>query len=113
LGVCIRDLVINNKFKFSRGLDTGTSNGCYLLSSNGYTWNCSVNEENNFKLENMPKIQNEDMIYFTYYHVDHKLEISFKDFNVILTSIVSNSGPLVPCVIFLSYEDEVTFIMQN
>ena len=111
MGVCERDLVINNKFKFSRGLEMGISNGCYLISSNGYSWNCNVKEENNNKLENMTKIVNEDIINFTYYDLQNKLEISFKDFSFVLTSVISKSGPLVPCVIFLSYEDEITFII--
>jgi hypothetical protein len=104
LGVCCKNVVIGNNFRFNISY-----NGCFILSTNCYIWNPNVEGENNLKLREMPNIENGDIIQFYYDCKKLRLEIRFKEYTTILTNVFSENGPLVPCAIFLGYNDETSF----
>lgn len=111
-GVCRKDTVIANNYKFSA--TKGFDHGCFFISSNGFQWNSNDLKENNKKLE-ISNLQssflNGDSIYFKYNSLKEELEIKVKNFTTILTSVnAPDKTTLCPCVVFMNYADEVTFL---
>lgn len=110
-GCCLKENVISNNYKFIGHMK---DHGCFVMSTNGYSWNTSNDEENNSKVGNevasFPKLETGDVVYFYYNNEKSFLSISVKGFKCVLTNVGSPKGlNLVPCVIFLNYLDEITF----
>jgi hypothetical protein len=109
LGLCLKELVISNKFKFVANKQTFL-HGTFLISTNGYSWNTNLDEQNNKFIANFPQIKSGDELGFRFYDNDEKLEIVLGNFKVTLNEISYPKGSyLVPCVVFLNPGDEVTF----
>jgi hypothetical protein len=104
LGVCDRSILERNDFKFSNSIN---NHGCFMLSSNGYSWNCNNINENNKLQKGFPPLKDGDKIKFFYEYLTESLHISFKDFKFKLTNV---RGNLSPFAIFLAMGDEVAFI---
>jgi hypothetical protein len=103
LGVCDRITLEKNDYKFSNSL---LDHGCFMLSSNGFAWNCKNKEENN-KMYKAPQWKEGDKIKFTYDLQKEILNITVRDFKLKLTNV---KGNLSPFAIFLAIGDEVTFL---
>jgi hypothetical protein len=109
LGLCLKQLVISNKFKFVANKQTFV-HGTFLISTNGYSWNTNYDQQNNKFIANFPQIKSGDELAFTFYDREEKLEIAIGNFKVTLNEIIYPKGSyLVPCVVFLNPGDEVTF----
>jgi hypothetical protein len=108
VGVCVKETVINNKYKFVNSNQT-VSNGTWAFSSNGYTWNCLNPSENNLNIMGTTKIEFGDTIVFRY--KNHTKELFYKidgKMSGKLTNIhVPKNQTLTPCFIFLHQGDEL------
>lgn len=111
IGVCIKEQVISNKFKFVTN-NISFYNATFAISTNGYSWNCNTATEFNTYLMNFPTITKGDVISFkynsdlkeVYYQIPNK-------FTGKLTNVcaLKQPGTLVPCIILLNPGDEVVF----
>jgi hypothetical protein len=109
-GVCIKTKVIQNNFEFSRTDKPGFSHSCFGISSNGFTWNCNNQNENNVQLPDFPGIQKDDEIEFSYIAAKQELCIKIHEINITLTKVYApDNMVIVPCVIFLHFGDDVYF----
>lgn len=110
-GCCQKERVISNDYKFVASLK---EHGCFMLSSNGYSWSTNREDQNNVKvMENLslfPQLDISDVIYLKYKKNKNELIINFKDFTWKLHNVTCPQGNyLVPCVVFIHYLDDVTF----
>jgi hypothetical protein len=110
-GCCLKEKVVANNYRF---IGHVKDHGCFVMSTNGYSWNTNNDEENNLKVGNesfpFPKLESGDVVYFYYNNEKSQLVISVKGFKCSLTNVGAPKGHLlVPCVIFLNYLDEITF----
>lgn len=106
VGICSKETVISNKYRFYNS-NPMYNHGCFLISTNGYSWNCNYFQENNFLISNFPTISKGDIITFKY--SPEIKELSYKianKFSGKLTNI-NDKVNLVPCVIFLHSGDEI------
>lgn len=109
IGVCIKELIVSNKFRFVAN-KLNFMHGTFMISTNGYSWNTNNDSENNKVMEGFPNIREGDEIQFRYFYDDEKLEIIIGDFRAELTDIACpQSNYLTPCVVFLNPGDKVTF----
>ena len=104
-GVCDKAKVIKNNFIFTSTQQT-FNNGCFLLSSNFYSWNCNNLSENNKSIKSNSKLNTKDTVILEYNGKNNELNFSNGSFVMKLTKVKSNSV-LVPCVIFLCNGDEI------
>jgi ribosomal protein L35 len=108
VGVCCKEAVINNKFKFITS-NASFNNATFAISTNGYSWNCNVPIEHNANIPNYTPIVKGEVIHFKY-NSDSK-ELSYNIGTKLhgkLTSVYALKGlHLVPCVIFLHSGDEM------
>jgi hypothetical protein len=86
-----------------------------MISTNGYIWNTNDNEEDNTLIENFQKIKQGDEISCLFNDEKAELNISVDGkFSVILNNVTYPKGNcLVPCVIFLSPGDQVSFSLMT
>jgi hypothetical protein len=114
VGICIKELVISNKLRFSE-YKSNFQHGTYMISSNGYIWNTNNPEENNTFLQSCPKFQAGDTIRFKF--EPERKYLSFAIFNKDGSKIFSSrltkvecarEVTLVPCAVFV-FPGEVTF----
>lgn len=109
IGVCLKELVISNKFKFVNNRQN-FMHGTFMISTNGYSWNSFYDEENNILLKNFPQIISGDEIGFFYSSESEILEVTVGERKYHLNHVKSPRGnSLVPCVVFLTPKDEVAF----
>lgn len=100
LGLCDKKRVIQNKMRFyssSKNYNTGT----FLVSSNGYSWNCNNDDENNKLIEGL-KITEKKELFFCYNPKQNELTYRLDNNSGKLTKIFPLLGnTLTPCVVFL------------
>jgi hypothetical protein len=109
IGVCNKDVVVRNNLTFNlKG--PAFENGCFIISTNKYSWNSNNPNQNNKIIEGFPDVNNGDEIIFKYSHKKEKLQITIHSFNYCLTNVSAPLGELlVPAVVFLNFSDDVTF----
>lgn len=116
VGVCDKKKVISNNMKFiSPKRDQADFHGSYLISSNGYSWNCNEPEENN-KVISLPVIEKGSIIEITYNNRAKELIFSVNTYSVKLTKVkpvFENNTKLTPCVLFLHNGNSVEFTDIN
>lgn len=110
-GVCQRDHIRDNNYTFA-ATNKGFKHGCFLLSSNGYSWNNNVESENNVIVSQFPGIVLGSTVDLIYSRVNQELEIRIGvSFKMVLTNVTDlTGGYIVPCVIMMAYEDEIAMI---
>ena len=109
LGICFKDEIIVSGFKFDKPL----LHSSFLISSNGYVWNCFNEEENGIEYSFLI-LEKGDIIKFHFDNNYKILTIKFKEHKIKLTKIHSQKmNFLVPCVILLNENDEVEFNLIN
>lgn len=105
LGVCLKDEIITSGFKFEKPLLHST----FLITSNGYIWNCRNQYENGSQIKNLI-LKDHDVIKFKYLLEKRTLIAKYNGNKIQLTNIYSPKlNFLVPCVILLHENDEVAF----
>jgi hypothetical protein len=108
LGMCIKDQVISNRFRFISN-SPNFNHSFFGVSSNGYLWNANNQTENNFFITNFPTITKGDILMFKY--LPSQKELYYRVSNKIngkLTNVyASKGGFLTPCIVFLNPGDEV------
>ena len=105
-GVCDKAKVINNNYVFS-STQPSFNNGCYLLSSNYYSWNSNNPLENNKLVRPNTKLSLNDTVIVEYNGKGNEIIFSNGSFIMKLTKVKSKEE-LVPCVIFLCNGDEIS-----
>jgi len=105
-GVCEKSRVMKNQFVFTSP-NLNFNSGCFLLSSNFYSWNCNNPNENNKSVNPNKKMNSKDTILVEYNGKLSELHFSNGTFSVKLNKVKSNTL-LVPCIIFLSNGDEIS-----
>ena len=112
-GICDKEKVLINKGKFCLSSKNETfNNGSYLISNNGYSWNCNNSNENNKKIE-FPSFEQNQLFIIEFNPI--LKEISFFDNNkkeiTKLTKVIAHVHPfkLTPCVVFLNKNDSIEF----
>lgn len=109
IGVCLKELVASNKFKFSSSRTTFL-HGTFMVSTNGYSWNTNNEEENNKYVDGFPKLKAGDEVKFKFEYDKEELTIKVGSFSFVMTDVCYPKGnALVPCVVFLMPGDKVTF----
>jgi hypothetical protein len=108
VGVCCKEAVINNKFKFITS-NASFNNATFAISTNGYSWNCNVPIEHNAYLPNFTPILRGEIVHFKYNSETKELSFNIgTKLNGKLTNVFALKGlHLVPCVIFLHSGDEM------
>ena len=116
-GICDKEKVLINKGKFCLSSKNETfNNGSYLISNNGYSWNCNNSNENNKKIE-FPSFEQNQLFIIEFNPI--LKEISFFDNNkkeiTKLTKVIAHVHPfkLTPCVVFLNKNDSIEFNWDN
>jgi hypothetical protein len=115
LGACVKEIVINNEYKFTSP-NKDFYHGNFLISSNGFSWNSNVPNENNKKIQMIPKFSKGLEISFSYSCLEKSLNIKFNDFSFTLNNVLSDPRrgvSLVPCVLFINPGDSVEFNFLN
>ncbi len=111
VGVCIKEIVVKNKYKFTNSAsDNKLLHSFFGVSSNGFTWNKNVPNENNKKKDGLKFSYNQEISFF-YNASDLNLTIKIDNHNIILTKVFADEyTQLVPCVVFSKNGDSVTYI---
>lgn len=108
-GICCKDLVASNKFAFVSN-KLKFNHFCYMISSNGYSWNASNEQENNRKVHDL-KFGKGDVFHLTYSCTDKS--ILFENdhgFSHTLTKIeISNQILITPVICMINVGDSVSF----
>ena len=113
-GLCDKTLVLSNNQLFCTNLkDIHFNNGSYLISSNGFSWNCNNKFENNKKID-FPH----DNLNFKLSYNPNNFELSFyNDLKIIkkLTNVkpISSGKTLTPCIVFLDNNNEIELLLNN
>lgn len=110
-GVCQRDHIRSNNYTFASN-SKGFKHGCFLLSSNGYSWNNNIDSENNVMVSQFPGVPVGSTVDLIYSRNTQELEIRVgMNFKIVLTNVTDQTGGyIVPCVIMMTYEDEIAMI---
>lgn len=110
IGLCAYEIVIGNNYKFiqsNRNSDNFV-HGCFMISSNGYSWNSNFLYENNSKIEGL-KMRSEDEFVVKYDSEKEELEFIQNDAYIYkLNGVTLGKQYLVPSVVFLEKDDSVT-----
>jgi hypothetical protein len=107
IGICNKDVVLENKLRF-RSSDPKISHGAFLISINGYSWNCNLISENNVCIQAFPSVFKGDIIHFCYSPSTKELLFKVNNkFSGKLTNVYATKGTLCPCVVFINTGDEV------
>ena len=116
-GLCDKNLVLsNNQIFCSLIKEKNFNNGCYLISSNGYCWNCNNKFENN-KSINFPNFS-EPFLLFNLSYNPVSFELSFHFGNQLIKKLSNvkpfgNNKKLTPCIIFLDKDDEIELLINK
>jgi hypothetical protein len=109
LGICIKDHVIANKFRFVYN-SPNFNHSFFGISTNGYLWNANNNRENNNYICNFPHITKGEVVYFKYLIEEKEILYKFSDnkFSGKISDVYPpKNSSICPCVIFLNSGDEV------
>jgi hypothetical protein len=110
VGVCIKEVVVENKFKFVTSNNT-FYNGTFTISTNGYQWNCNTASEFNTHINNFSPIKKGDYVIFKY--LCETKELTYKFSNKLCGKFTNvtplRGGSLVPCIVLLNPGDEISF----
>ena len=115
-GLCDKTLVLSNNQLFCTNLkDIHFNNGSYLISSNGFSWNCNNKLENNKKID-FPNFN--EILSFKLTFNPNNFELCFYyDLKLIkkLTNVkpISSSKTLTPCIVFLDNNNEIELLINN
>ena len=116
-GLCDKNLVLsNNQIFCSLIKEKNFNNGCYLISSNGYCWNCNNKFENN-KSINFPNFS-EPFLLFSLSYNPISFELYFHFGNQLIKKLTNvkpfgNNKKLTPCIIFLDKDDEIELLINK
>ena len=109
IGLCDKDKVLSNKSIFTSQNDS-FNHGCFLISSNQYSWNCQNNKEEHKDLS-IPLMKRGNEIIMTYSSITNELifkgNTEYTLHNV--TPITVGSSSLTPCILFLNNGDSAQF----
>ena len=115
-GLCDKTLVLSNNQLFCTNLkDIHFNNGSYLISSNGFSWNCNNKLENNKKID-FPNFN--EILSFKLTFNPNNFELCFYyDLKLIkkLTNVkpISSGKTLTPCIVFLDNNNEIELLLNN
>ena len=114
-GLCDKQIVIKNYYKFNKGNDKFFNHGSFLVSNNGYSWNANNNNENNKNCFFPKNIKN---IYTVVYN-SKKFELGFfsnddKNPFITLTNVKPffNNKFLSFCILFLKKGDSAEILNE-
>ncbi len=114
-GLCDKQIVIKNYYKFNKGNDKFFNHGSFLVSNNGYSWNANNNNENNKNCFFPKNIKN---IYTVVYN-SKKFELAFfsnddKNPFITLTNVKPffNNKFLSFCILFLKKGDSAEILNE-
>ena len=117
-GLCDKSLVLYNKQTFCTYLkDNHFNNGSYLISSNGFSWNCNNKLENNKKI-NFPNF-NEPFLSFNLSYNPILFELSFIHDSKLIKKLTNvkpislNNKILTPCIVFLDSNNQIELLFNN
>jgi hypothetical protein len=109
-GLCDQQQVEENGKVFHKKKESNFSNGTFGLSSNCYTWNCNNKNENNFKLNGMKAIKDNETISLRYNNDKQELwfRLQIQEYEVKLTEVYpKKSNKLTICILFLNGENQI------
>ena len=92
--------------------DRNAYHGSYLISTNGYTWNCNNEEENNRQIE-LPEISKGTIMEIIFNKAAKQLTFKVGGSTVKLTNVtplIAGDKMLTPCVVFLHSGNSVEFL---
>jgi hypothetical protein len=104
IGCCVKEAIVAKSLKFH----IFSNHGAFLLSTNGYLWNCNKKEENDAQVKiGLNKTDNEAKMKYSF--KDKELHFYFnKKFVTKLTNVYAPPGStLVPCIVFNYSGDEI------
>lgn len=118
-GLCDKEQVKFNGYRFnSLKTQKANSNGAFLISTNGYIWNCNNPSENNNQT-NEPIKNPGDTVFFYFYPARKELVYKFK-IGDRMTSLRKlklvypiKGEKLTPCILFLHPFDEIEISKFN
>lgn len=110
VGVCVKELVVKNNYKFSNSVNDPKFPHCFFgLSSNGFTWNKNVASENNKKKEGL-KFSASQVICVFYDAANLTLTFKVDNCSYTLTKVFGEENTqLVPCVVFSKNGDSAAY----
>ena len=113
-GLCDKEKVKLNKGKFClSSKNEHFNNGAYLVSNNGYSWNCNNLNENNKQIS-FPSFDENNEFTLEFNPSDSELTFLSKEKVFCkLTSVKPHINPfkLTPCIVFLNKNDCIEFNM--
>ena len=113
-GLCDKEKVKLNKGKFClSSKNEQFNNGAYLVSNNGYSWNCNNMNENNKQIS-FPNFEENNEFTLEFNPIDSELTFLSKEKVFCkLTSVKPHINPfkLTPCIVFLNKNDSIEFNM--
>ena len=113
-GLCDKEKVKLNKGKFClSSKNEHFNNGAYLVSNNGYSWNCNNLNENNKQIS-FPSFDENNEFTLEFNPSDSELTFLSKEKVFCkLTSVKPHINPfkLTPCIVFLNKNDGIEFNM--
>lgn len=116
-GLCDKAQVLKNKMQFVLPHKSfqQSSHGAFLISSNDYSWNCNVPEENNayvkagirkgMKITLKYNNQSKELIFITDNNIENKLTNVYP--------VHEGNNILTPCILFLHKGDGIEYISSN
>jgi hypothetical protein len=105
IGLCMKDSILEKGGKFLKATPSS-----YLLTSNGYSFNCS-NSDQNDKQVSSERFKSGATINIKYNHKDKALVFTNGTDLVKLTNVWAAEGELVPCVVLMNVlGDSISFI---
>ena len=116
-GLCDKAQVLKNKLQFvlPNKYPQQSSHGAFLISSNDYSWNCNVPEENNayikagirkgMKITLKYNNKSQELTFITDNNIENKLT------NV--SPVYEGNNILTPCILFLHKGDGIEYISSN
>jgi len=110
IGICYKETVISNNYKFVFGKNIINSHGVFVFSLNGYKWNTSVKNEDNQKTCNFPKINLEENneVQLEYNPTNKLLLFNYGNYQAKLKYInADGTKTILPCVIMAGDESEL------
>ena len=113
-GLCDKEKVKLNKGKFClSSKNEQFNNGAYLVSNNGYSWNCNNMNENNKQIS-FPSFEENNEFTIEFNPIDSELSFLSKEKVFCKLTLVKphiNPFKLTPCIVFLNKNDGIEFNM--
>jgi len=107
VGVCNRDIIMVNDYSLLSD-NPDFKHGCFLLSSNNFSWNSNNKEQNNKKISDCLKFRQGTEIFIEYDNKHNKLNFYLENNSISLSDIFKNEAQIIsPCVVFLNNRDSV------